>query len=203
MPSLAELAERHDTKQAFASIYEHHFGHLSTEPVVLLEIGVHHGASLRMWEDFFPLGRFFGIDIKKDALSQASSRTTVFLGKQQDPELLSKVACTAGPLDIVVDDGSHRAPHQKATLLHLWPRVKPGGWYVVEDTLTSYLERWGMRYREPGTTMEYLKGIADDLHVKWHKREPTLPDVASLHFYPDTCVIEKSTMARQPVEADA
>jgi 8-demethyl-8-alpha-L-rhamnosyltetracenomycin-C 2'-O-methyltransferase len=149
---------------------------------------------MRMREEFFRSGRFFGVDIKKAALEQASSRTQVFLGDQKDPELLSRVVQAAGPLDIVIDDGSHRGPDQPATLLYLWPRLKPAGWYVMEDTLTSYLERWGMRYRQMGTTMEFLKNIMDDLHVKWHKQTPTLADVAALHFYPDTCLIRKNAV---------
>ena len=42
-------------------------------------------------------------------------------------------------LDIVIDDGSHRFLDQQATLHVLWPRVRPGGFYIVEDVLVGAL----------------------------------------------------------------
>ena len=38
-----------------------------------------------------------------------------------------------GPLDIVIDDGSHRVHHQIATFRHLFPQLSEHGIYVVED----------------------------------------------------------------------
>ncbi len=37
------------------------------------------------------------------------------------------------PLKVVVDDGSHQAPHMAASLFFWFPRIEPGGILVVED----------------------------------------------------------------------
>ena len=42
-------------------------------------------------------------------------------------------------LDIIIDDGSHKFGDQEATLHTLWPRLRPGGFYIVEDMLVGAL----------------------------------------------------------------
>ncbi len=101
-----------------------------------------------------------------------------------------QVAC-AGRANRSVDDGSHLARDQIGTLLHLWPHVKAEGTYIVEDTHTSYLPDYGMRWREPGTTMEFLKGVADDVHFHWHDRPVLLRDCESVSFFSGSCVLRK------------
>ena len=51
---------------------------------------------------------------------------------------LKSLADQYGPFDIVIDDGSHAPAHQVASLTALWPHVKVGGVYLVEDLHTSY-----------------------------------------------------------------
>ncbi len=46
-------------------------------------------------------------------------------------------------LDLVIDDGSHEPGHQLKTLVKLFPRVAPGGLYVIEDIETSYWDAQG------------------------------------------------------------
>ena len=39
----------------------------------------------------------------------------------------------------MIDDGSHRYLDQDATLHTLWPRVREGGFYVIEDVVVGAL----------------------------------------------------------------
>jgi hypothetical protein len=48
-----------------------------------------------------------------------------------------------------------------------------------------------MRWREPGTTMEFLKGVADDVHAHWHDRPVLLRDCESISFFSGSCVLRK------------
>ena len=179
-------SKRHD----FSSIYERYLEDWRDRPLAVLEIGVHEGGSLRMWRDYFPMARIYGLDVKHVDISD--DRIEVFVGDQKDPEVLARVVERSGPLDLIVDDGSHRGEDQQGSLLFLWPHVKPGGIYIIEDIHTSYLERWGMGWRQPGTTVEFLKQVLDDVNVDWHRRPATLPDVESAHFYFETCVMVKA-----------
>jgi hypothetical protein len=51
-------------------------------------------------------------------------------------------ALPAEPLDVIIDDGSHKFLDQQATLHTLWPHLRPGGFYVVEGAARR-LERHG------------------------------------------------------------
>lgn len=194
--SLDALARLHGTDKAsgrhgFAEIYEPFLAPRRAEPVTVLELGVKAGASLRMWRDYFTSGEVFGVDINATALAHAGERVRVFVGSQSDTRLLDEVVEASGPLDLIVDDGSHRYADQRASLLHLWPHLRRRGLYVVEDTHTSYLERYGMGYRQRESTIELLKEVVDDIHAKRHGHAPVLGGVASVQFFRQTCVVQK------------
>lgn len=196
-PTMDTLALKHGTDKGsqrhdFARVYDSFLAAKRFQPVKVLELGVHQGASLRMWRDYFPEGQIWGVDIKPAAAAHAEPpRVKVSIGDQKDPELLDAILEECGPLDLVVDDGSHRQPEQLGSLLHLWPYIKPGGCYIVEDVHTSYFESYKMGYRQAGSTMEVLKDAVDDIHAHIHKEQIVLGDVAAMHFYYETCVIEK------------
>jgi len=161
------------------------------DAITLLEIGVLGGASLRMWRGFFEQGRIFGVDFKPEAATHADSRIEILIGDQTDLGFLDRVVAAAGPLDVVIDDGGHRARQQTASLIFLWPHIKPGGYYIIEDTHTSYLDEYGMGWREPGTTIEFLKGIVDDIHSRWHDKPALIRPCHSIAFYDEACVLRK------------
>jgi hypothetical protein len=101
----------------------------------VLEIGVKRGASLRVWEDYFPKAKIFGIDIKPKYAASASERSRIFIGSQADPELLRQVSTAADlAFDLIVDDGSHMSDDQVASVKYLWQFLKPPhGIYALED----------------------------------------------------------------------
>jgi hypothetical protein len=192
---LYEIGARHGTDKAgerqLLNVYEEYFEPLRLADLVLIEIGVLGGASLRMWREYFPRAQIFGIDVNPEAEAHADDRITVLIGSQSDTLFLDTVLERTGRPDIVLDDGSHYARDQITTLLHLWPHVRPGGTYVVEDLHTSYMPAYNMRWREPGTAMEFLKGIADDVNGAWHDRPVILRDIYSLAFFQELCVLRK------------
>ncbi len=194
--SMDALALRHGTDKGsqrhdFARVYDSFLSQWREQPVRVVELGVYEGASLRMWRDYFPRGEVYGVDISPGAMKYAGDRMHVYIGDQKSPEVLDRVLADSGPIDLVVDDGSHRYTEQQGTLTYLWPHLKPGGVYIMEDIHTSYIERWGMTYRAEETTVELLKQIIDDIHVATHKQSPVLGGVKSMHFYFETCVICK------------
>lgn len=65
--------------------------------------------------------------------------------------------------DIVIDDGSHVPRDQLVSFMALFPKLKPGGLYVIEDLETSYLGKYegGLRYTSLGNIVETFKDIVD------------------------------------------
>ena len=125
--------EGHD----FTEVYERFFLPMRTEPIRILEIGIDQGGSLLMWSDYFPKAEIFGIDIE-DRSSMETERVFTFVADQAKREQLGAfLAKYPGPYDIVLDDGGHSMEQQQVSLGFLFPHVRPGGYYVIEDVHTS------------------------------------------------------------------
>jgi len=138
---LAELYGTDKLQHGYLPYYEKWFSCLRDGPVNLLEIGVWKGGSLRMWEGYFPHGQINGIDNRQRWMFETDQIKT-FKGEQQDAEFLTKVAKETGPLDIVIDGGCHTGLSHVATWKALWPHVKRGGWYVIEDLHTLFIRNY-------------------------------------------------------------
>ena len=124
--------------------YQRHFEALRRKELNILEIGIggyedpkSGGASLRMWKAYFPESRIFGIDIY-DKKYHDEERIRTFQGSQTDANFLKRVVEEIGPVDIIIDDGSHYNTHVIASFQTLFRLLAPKGIYVVEDTQTSY-----------------------------------------------------------------
>lgn len=100
----------------------------------VLEIGIGDGASLRMWQDYFPNAHIFGIDCNLSRMIN-KGRIHSFHADQGSAESLDAALNTLGALcfDLIVDDGSHRAEHQIFSANHLKSRLAENGLYVIED----------------------------------------------------------------------
>lgn len=205
-PGLVALAERFGTdkwgRHWYAPHYERHLAPFRDREIALLEIGVGGyddpragGESLRMWQAFFPKARVYGLDLyDKSALQE--ERIRIFQGSQDDPAVIDRVRAETGPLDVVIDDGSHQVPHVLRTFELLFPHVRDGGIYAVEDLQTSYWPKFGgsLDPEAPSTSMAAFKRLADALnHSERIGYQPTPLDrsVRGLHFYHNLVFVER------------
>lgn len=144
----------------FTKHYERYFESLREFPIRLLEIGVQSGASLRMWKHYFPNAQIVGLDYF-DCDPYEEDRITVIKGEQKDVGIMEK-ALLHGPFDIIIDDGSHQNPDVLASFEYLFPRLKPGGIYVIEDITCLY---WGDTHNVgENTVMARMKQLIDDVN---------------------------------------
>lgn len=125
----------------YTRAYERWFESMRKAPLRVLEIGVCDprmpGASLKGWYEYFPNAAIFGYDIV-DAHQFDNDRILTFVGDQSDPaDLEGFVEFSGGEFDIIIDDGSHKDMHQQASLAFLFPHLKPGGQYFIEDLHVS------------------------------------------------------------------
>lgn len=204
--NLVKLATIHNTDKlshGYLPIYQRHFQRLRHKKITLLEIGVGGeenpwagGESLRMWSSFFYRGHIFGVDIA-DKRPHAGRRITILQGDQSDPEFLGQLTDLTRGLDIIIDDGSHFCDHVITSFEALFPHLKTGGIYVIEDTQTSYWQACGgsMEPTAP-TTMNFFKALADGLnHAEYPLADyaPSALDltIVAIHFYHNLIVIEK------------
>lgn len=178
-PTLADLAGRHGCDKGltgpsdawfsnnYVDVYTGYFSSLRYREVRLLEIGIgvvgpnwnariahganaSGGASLRMWSDYFPNGWITGADIN-DASHLDIPRVTTYLLDQSSDESLRNMyaALSSVQFDVIIDDGSHRAGDQQKTLRALFPLLRPGGLYFIEDLVGDVPGRHGDRAHVP------------------------------------------------------
>lgn len=161
--------------------YDRHCGYLQSEAQKVLEIGVKRGGSIRLWHEVFSKAHIYGVDIdlKAATLTKGVDRITLLEGSQVDEEFNHNVVSPHGPFDLIVDDASHRPEHQIKGFDLLWPSVKPGGWYVIEDL---YYRNY---YRNKGTEnmISKLRSIIDDLNEKC--------ELNAIHLYYNICFFQK------------
>jgi len=175
---LSHLALKYGTDKGrdhwYTPHYHRRFAEMRKDPVTLLEIGIGGygdpsggGKSLRMWREYFTQGVIVGLDITPQDPVEGCF---VELGDATDNRVLNHLGETYGPFDIVIDDGSHVSEDILRAWVGLWGYVKPGGWYVIEDLGTAYMDQYGGSSRRTGdTTIGFLQGLIDRIH--WHHFE--------------------------------
>ncbi|HEX5615434.1 MAG TPA: class I SAM-dependent methyltransferase [Acidimicrobiia bacterium] len=200
--NLAWLAAVHGSDKGaishnYVEAYRTHLAPLRRRRVSVLEIGIWQGASLAMWRDYFPRGDIVGIDIEEKDVP--GPRITTLVGDQGDVEFLASLERFA-PFDLVVDDGSHRAEHIVASFGALFPMLRNGGVYVIEDLQTSYHPGYGGGPPgTPGTGIDLVKQLVDAVH-RAHVRDGDDLDVPAaarsavraVHVYEKIAFIEKA-----------
>ncbi|MFE6747703.1 hypothetical protein ACFVGM_17740 [Kitasatospora purpeofusca] len=207
---LAELSLRHGSDKwglhYYTEHYARHFDPLRDRPLTVLELGIGGygdpaagGGSLRMWKRFFRRGLVYGVDVY-DKAALREQRIHTVQGDQADPAFLTALAERIGPIDIVIDDGSHYCSDVIASFGALFPYVVPGGLYVIEDLQTSYWPGFGgssERLGDPTTSMGFLKQLLDGLNHAEHEpptaHRPSGTDrtLAGAHFYHNLAILDK------------
>jgi hypothetical protein len=148
-------------------------------PLRFLEIGVAQGGSLQLWRPFLGADAvIFGIDINPECKAVDNGDVHVRIGSQADPDFLRSVVAEMGGVDVVLDDGSHIASHQRVSFDTLFPLLSNHGLYAVEDLQTSYWRRWEGGYKQRNTFIEYSKQLIDDMHAWYH---PYAPKITAAH----------------------
>jgi hypothetical protein len=140
---MAAVFDKYDTDKNSSWHDYPRFYHRYLEPYTrrpglrYLEIGVWRGESLRAFREYFHLAdRLVGIDIDGDTKRYENGVDTyVEIGDQADAAFLTGVHEKHGPFDVILDDGSHREPDVVASFETLFPLLRDGGVYVVEDSV--------------------------------------------------------------------
>jgi len=207
--NLNKLAQIYGTdkwgRHYYTQHYITHFKEFKYEKLNLLEIGVggydnpySGGKSLRMWKKYFPYGKIFSLDIVDKSFLQ-EKRIKIFKGSQVDKEFLMNVVNEIGEINLIVDDGSHINEHVIETFKILFPILKEGGVYVIEDTQTSYWSDYGgdnTNFNNPKNMMQFFKSLVDGINYQEYKildYQPTYYDqnILSIHFYRNIIFIQK------------
>jgi SAM-dependent methyltransferase len=223
--SLAQIARRLGVNAdatakpvKFYAIYDRYFSEFSDQATTLLELGVHSGESLKVWASYFSRGKIIGVDITESGADFSAYPNIVFeRGDQADPVRLKEILLShaSAGLDIIVDDASHIGQNSAVSFEILFPCLKPGGLYVIEDWGTGYFDDWPdgshlqtfrseavdgqIAKRMPshdfgmvGFVKSLVDQVAGDNIKPLHTAAPTRSDTLSyMHFYKEMVILEK------------
>ena len=121
-------------------------------------------------------------------------RIQLLRGDQSKREDRERIA-GSGPFDIVIDDGSHVPEHQIATFKTLWPALRGGGLYAVEDIETSYWRRGVKMYNQAvaGSVVSYFEHLIHTaVNGEYAENRSTFAgDIESMEFAPNLILIRK------------
>lgn len=166
MRSLTELANHYGSDKGttgpsptwpahnYSDVYEAYLGGLRHKPIKFLEIGlgvpgdnwtanIAHGknagggASIKTWNDYFPHAQIIGGDINPATHLDNDRVTTYILDQGDRAQLDGFIDKAGGDFDVIIDDGSHRPDHQQVTFAALFPHLKRGGLYIIEDLMRN------------------------------------------------------------------
>ena len=119
----------------YCKYYERHFESRRLDPITLIEIGVYHGQSIKMWREYFPNATIIGVDIdpRYETTFTQDDKTKFVLGDATKKEVFEKIVKDFGTPDIVIDDGSHIMSDMKNAFELIYPYLNDNGIYCIED----------------------------------------------------------------------
>lgn len=99
----------------------------------IVEVGVYEGGSLQMMHGQYPQASIVGVDVlpRPEGIEFAEYHQM----SQDDPALANLVK----DADVFIDDASHDPVLTRKTFAIVWPALKPGALYYLEDWHPDYL----------------------------------------------------------------
>ena len=141
--SLVEILRGKPTDKVangLAEFYDELFGDIRNDVRKILEIGIDKGGSIQGWREFFPHALVYAVDRRAEAITNIAinDHNTVAIccdvtDRQSMEHLLGYF-----DFDIIIDDGSHINKDVILAFDILWPRLRTGGYYIVEDIQVPY-----------------------------------------------------------------
>jgi hypothetical protein len=111
------------------------------DPRTIMEVGMYEGGSLVWFDKIFKPEMLAGLDVRREpidaleAYRRDRAHIATYYGRYQENigTLQAARECFPDGIDLVVDDASHLYEQTKATFEMIFPLMRPGGHYVIED----------------------------------------------------------------------
>ena len=194
------------TTHAYHLMYGQFLAGLTHAPIKFLEIGLGcgmqyaEGGSHRLWRKYLaPGSQIFIAEFNKDCAENYRKQepdVQLLIGDQSNAADVQRWVDESNEraegFDVIIDDGGHTPNQQKVSFDGLWPHVKSGGLYFIEDLQV------GREY--PGRIGATQSCMADVIEL-WidallinqgaHPHFPLPAGVQSIYCQRESCVIMK------------
>lgn len=199
------------------------------DPINLFEIGIYFGASIRMWHDFFSIGKIYGIDngrivpgskmktgmnnsfpstddvklLQYEAVVEnlnypwlENKRIKCYTADQRSLKQLNEsfkhFECNS--FDVILDDGQHFQEHQQKSLGLLFPFIKSGKYYIIEDvidkeSMINGANYWGQKRKDASDSTDHVfttfleTGKLESIYLNSNQIEYILNNIDDIFLY--------------------
>ncbi|CAF0755940.1 unnamed protein product [Brachionus calyciflorus] len=128
----------------YHNLYGSFLGSRKHDRMNILEIGLGcgmsygPGKSLLAWKEYFSNSTISIFEYNRDCAEKFRTQVAhLFIGDQSNFDDLKQVN-SGGPYDVIIDDGGHSRKQMIHSLIGLFPLLKNGGVYVIEDLWFAY-----------------------------------------------------------------
>ena len=122
-------------------VYDKYFRDIKETAKTILEVGIKNGSSLILWNDYFTNARVIGLDINSckqfDKPENQFKDIFCIIGDAYSPNVMDMIPYD---IDVAIDDGSHMINDILFFIDNYLPRVKSGGYLIVEDIVPEYID---------------------------------------------------------------
>jgi hypothetical protein len=143
------------TTHHYETTYQEYLGNYSLPdalPFVMVEIGFAKGGSAKTWHEFLPKAKLHEFDVHCDEQWNVMDTSpagikgehrdlgycTLHCGDGTSATFLQESLKNDEAPFIVIDDGGHGPSEMKNTFEHMWPKLRAGGLFFIEDLAESY-----------------------------------------------------------------
>eukprot|EP00569_Conticribra_weissflogii_P005519 CAMPEP_0171342856 /NCGR_PEP_ID=MMETSP0878-20121228/15554_1 /TAXON_ID=67004 /ORGANISM="Thalassiosira weissflogii, Strain CCMP1336" /LENGTH=266 /DNA_ID=CAMNT_0011845643 /DNA_START=40 /DNA_END=837 /DNA_ORIENTATION=+ len=127
----------------YSKLYHMIFSPIRHKVKNITEVGISAGQSLQAWYRYFPTAEIHAFDIMwygndskvsvEENLSFLKPRLHTHIVDILKVDDMTSLGFIPESMDIIIEDGPHSLQSQQEFLLKLFPFVKPGGYYIMED----------------------------------------------------------------------
>jgi predicted O-methyltransferase YrrM len=149
----------------YTDFYQMIFDPIRHHALNITEVGVSAGQSIQAFYQYFTNSHLYAFDMETpDSLARIVQQRADRVHYQQvnllQTDDLRSVGLYKESMDVLIEDAMHAPWQQQQFLVKLFPLVKPGGYYIIEDIAYTNLQS-----RDWHENIEALpRGVQDILH---------------------------------------
>lgn len=202
MSEFKKLGKKHGINKVSPNNYHHlyglYMGAKHKESISMLILGLNcnstKGSSLSNWRDYLPNAHIIVLEQDKEcAKSFLKKIDRVYIAGDEEPNLETKIKKIGktGPYDIVIDDGSYTRSEQLSSLVTIWPNLKTGGIYVIEDNDNNHLELASQGKFSFNFGLKFLQATSDQTRSTIVNLDSIYDQLFSINCFLNVCLFVK------------
>lgn len=131
--------DKSNKEHGFAIFYEKHLKYFRKSEINILEIGAGKGASAAAFGAYFERSKIFSMDNHIENFAyQSENIFPVLIDSSNEKSIIkfyNKIPKKKYFFDLIIEDGSHRLNDILLSIKYHFKKIKPGGYFVLEDYL--------------------------------------------------------------------